>query len=121
MDISALSQDLAATMARQLRLRGGSLADVAARAGRSLPRHLKSEVDAIVEAEALAQNPKLTHRVDTKRLRRADKKLRAFLGQQNPGAERRAEFLDRLAAVVFVIFVAVLAVFFLALSRGYFD
>ncbi|MCG6884890.1 MAG: hypothetical protein LJE62_14160 [Silicimonas sp.] len=121
MDVSDLADDLAATMARQLRLRGGSLADVAARAGRKLPHRLKAEVDVIAEAATLAEHPKLTHRIDAKRLKRAERKLRAFLDSQNPGAERRAEFLDRLAAVVFVIFVAVLAAFFLALSRGYFD
>jgi len=50
MDVSELTDDLATTMARQLRLRGGSLADVTARAGRKLPRHLKAEADALIEA-----------------------------------------------------------------------
>ena len=121
MDVSELTDDLAATMARQLRLRGGSLADVSARAGRKLPRHLKAEVDALIEAQRLAEHPKLTHRIDSKRLKRAERKLRAFLDKQNPNAERRAEVLDRLAGIVFILFVALLGAFFFGLSRGAFD
>ena len=54
MDVSEVSQELAEVMANQLRVRGGRLADVAARAGRKLPRHLQAEAQAIVEAETLA-------------------------------------------------------------------
>ncbi len=114
-----MTADLAATMARQLRLRGGSLADVTARAGRKLPRHLKAEAEALIEAETLAENPKLAHRVDEKRLKQADKRLRAFLDNQDPTAERLAEFLDRLAGIVFILFVIAVGVFFFALSQGY--
>lgn len=121
MDVSEMSADLAETMARQLRLRSGRFADVAARAGRKLPRHLQAEAQAIVEAQTLAEHPKLAYRIDEKRLKRAERKLRAFLDKQNPRAERRAEILDRLAAIVFVIFVAVLGVFLIALWRGAFD
>lgn len=108
-------------MAQQLRLRVGRLADVTERAGRKLPRHLKAEARAIAEAEALAAHPKLAYRVDARRLKKAERKLRAFLEKQDPKAERRAEILDRLAAVVFVVFVTALAAFLIALSRGAFD
>ena len=118
MDVSEMADDLAALMAQQLRLRGGSLADVTARAGRKLPRHLKAEADIVIAAETIATHPKLAHRVDQKRLRKADRKLRAFLNTQDPKAERRAELLDRLAGIVFILFAVVLAVFFLALSQG---
>lgn len=119
MNVAELADDLAETMARQLRLRGGSLADVTDRAGRKLPRHLKAEADAIIEAEALAAHPKLGHRIDETRLKKADRKLRAYLDKQDPGAERRAEFLDRLAGIVFILFAVALGAFFLALSKGY--
>ncbi len=118
MDVTELSDDLAVTMARQLRLRAGSLADVTARAGRKLPRHLKTEAELLIEAETLAIHPKLAHRVDEKRLRKAERKLRAYLDKQNPKAERRAELLDRLAAVVFILFAVAIALFFFALWQG---
>ena len=66
------------------------------------------------------ENPKLAHRIDEKRLRKADRKLRAFLDQQNPKAERLTEFLDRLAGIVFILFAVAVAGFFFALSQGYF-
>ncbi len=114
-----MTEDLAATMARQLRLRSGSLADVTARAGRKLPRHLKAEAEALIEAETLAENPKLAHRVDEKRLKQAERKLRAFLEKKDPTAERLAEFLDRLAGIVFILFAVAVAAFLFALSHGY--
>lgn len=116
-----MAEELAETMARQLRLRGGRLADVTSRAGRKLPRHLHEEARAIIEAEMLAEHPKLAHRVDPRRLRKAERKLRQFLDKQNPGAERRAEILDRLAAVVFIVFAIAVGAFFVALSQGAFD
>ena len=119
MDVSEMSEELAAVMARQLRVRGGALREVAARAGRKLPRHLQAETQLIVEAEALAAHPRFAHRVDAKRLKKAERKLRYFLDKQDPKAERRAEFLDRLAGIVFIVFVIILGAFFFALWRGY--
>ena len=121
MDVSEKTDELATFMAKQLRVRGGRLEDVARRAKGRIPRHLQAEISALVEAETWGAHPKLTHRVDEKRVAKAERKLRAFLNKQNPAAERRAEFLDRLAAVVFILFAIVLAVFFLLISRGYFE
>lgn len=121
MNVTEMAENLAGVMARQLRLRGGSLADVTARAGRKLPRHLRAEAQAIIDAQTQAEHPKFAHRIDAKRLKKAQRKLVAYLDKQNPKAERRAEFLDRLAFIVFVVFVVILGVFFLMLSRGYFS
>ena len=116
-----MAEELSVAMARQLRLRGGGLSDVAARAGRKLPRHLQAEVHVIVEAETLAEHPKLAHRVDEKRLKTAARKLRNFLDKQDPKAERRAEILDRLAVIVFIVFAIAVGAFLVALSQGVFD
>lgn len=119
MDVSEMSEELAQVMARQLRVRGGRLADVAARAAPRLPRHLRQEAQEIIAAQTLAEHPKLAHRIDHKRLKKAERKLRYFLDKQDPKAERRAEFLDRLAAIVFIVFVVILSAFLFALWRGY--
>ncbi|MEO0915736.1 MAG: hypothetical protein AAFY31_01960 [Pseudomonadota bacterium] len=95
------------------------MADVAERAGRKLPKHLHAEVQTILEAEALADHPKLSHQLNWKRIKTADRKIRQFLNKQDPKAERRAEVLDRLAGIVFILFTASLGVFFLALWQGY--
>ena len=51
------SNALAEKMAKQLRLRGDGLKDVAARAGRKLPKHLRAEVEAIVKPSAWLKTP----------------------------------------------------------------
>ena len=121
MDVRKTSDDLAARISEQLRVRGGGLDDVAAKAGRKLPRHLQAEVAVIVEAVEMADNPKLARLVDARRITKADRKVRKFLNKQDPARERRGEILDRLAAIAFVIFTIGLAVFFVLISRGYFD
>ena len=121
MNIVERNEELAKTMARQLRLRGGSLADVAGRAGRKLTRPLAADVQLLVEAETLAAHPKFAHRIDQKQLARAERRLLTFLEKQNPAKERRDAFLDRLAWIVFVLFTILVALFFLLLSRGAFD
>ena len=108
-------------MAQQLRLRSGDLKDVATRAGRKLPKHLHTEVEAVLEAEHMAEHPKLMHRVDVARIKKAEKRLNRFLDKQDPKAERRTEILDTVAKIAFVIFSVVLAVFLTLLWRGYFS
>ncbi|MEQ9053707.1 MAG: hypothetical protein RLO38_03270 [Roseovarius confluentis] len=108
-------------MSTQLRVRGEGIAEVTERAGRKLPRHLRSDAAALIEAEAMASNPKLSRLVDERRIARAEKRLNRFLDNQNPAAERRGEILDMIAKVAFVFVTVVLAVFFFQLWRGYFD
>lgn len=121
MDVHERSDALAEKMARQLRLRGDTLADVSARAGRKLPKHLRHEVEKILNAQRMAQHPKFMHHVDEAQIAKAEKKLNRFLDKQDPKAERRTEILDAIAKIAFVIFTVVLAVFLTLLWRGYFS
>lgn len=114
-------QAMAARMSAQLRVRGEGIAEVTERAGRKLPRHLRSDAERLIEAEAMAANPKLARLVDEKLIARAEKRLHQFLDRQNPAAERRGEILDVIAKIAFVFVTVVLSVFFFLLSRGYFD
>lgn len=120
MDLNERSQMLADRMAQQLRLRSGDLKDVAARAGRKLPKHLRQDVYAILDAQSMAEHPKLMHHVDSAKIAKAEKKLNRYLDKQDPKAERRAEILDTIAKIAFVIFSITLAVFLTLLWRGYF-
>lgn len=108
-------------MATQLRVRGHGLADVTERAGRKLPRHLRSDAAILIEAESLSANPKLARLVDDRRIAKAERRLNRFLDKQNPAAERRGEILDMIAKIAFVFVTVVLSVFFFLLWRGYFD
>lgn len=112
---------MADRMSSQLRVRGDGLADVAERAGRKLPRHLRSEASLLIEAESLSANPKLSRLVDDRRIAKAEKRLNRFLDKQDPAAERRGEILDVIAKIAFVFVTVVLTVFFFLLWRGYFD
>lgn len=121
MDIGERADALAEKMAAQLRVRGEGLADVAQKAGRRLPRHLRAEVERIVQAEEMARHPKLGRLVDERRIAKAEKKIARYLEKQNPASERWGEFLDLVAKIAFVFVVVVLSLFFWLLSRGYFD
>lgn len=121
MEIRDRTNSLANQMSTQLRVKGDGLADVAQRAGRKLPRRLRQDAQVMIEAEALSAHPKLVRRIDPKRVKRAERRLKAFLDRQNPGAERRGEILDVVARIAFVLVTIVLAVFFTLIYRGYFD
>ena len=119
MNAKETADSLAELMSTQLRVRGESLAEVAARAGRRLPKRLHRAVRTIVAAEEMQQHPKLERLIDRKAVHRANRKLRAFLDRQDPRAARRGEILDMLAKIAFVFVVVVLSVFFILLWRGH--
>ncbi len=121
MTIEERLNELTAYMAQQLRLSGGTFADVAAKAGRKLPRRLKKDIAVISDAETLLQNPKLTRRIDEAQLAKSERRLRMHLEKFDPKAERRGEILDTIAKIAFVIVVVVLALFFYLISVGYFE
>lgn len=121
METETRYQLLAGKMAKQLRVRGDGLAEVTERAGRKLPRRLRQDAKALIDAEAMSAHPKLSRRVNEKQLARAERRLSHYLEKQNPAAERRGEILDIIAKIAFVFVVVVLSVFFFLLSRGYFD
>lgn len=114
-DNLALSQK----MATQLRVRGETLEDVAAKAGRKLPKRLQKHVDVLTEAAAAEKHPKLMRQIDPREVRKSRRRLTYFLDKQDPKSERRGEILDVIAKIAFVVVTVLLAVFFLLLWRGY--
>ena len=121
MELNDRTTALAERMAQQLRLRSGTLDEVSARAGRKLPRHLRNEIEVLLSAQRMSKNPKLMHHVDATQIKKAEKKLNRFLDKQNPKAEQRAEMLDTIAKIAFVVFSVALAVFLTLLWRGHFS
>ena len=119
MDVKATADALAARMATQLRVKGEGLAEVTAKAGRRLPRSLRSAAATVIEAEAMSDHPKLARLIDPRDIQKAERKLNRFLSRQNPKAARRNEVLDLIAKIAFVIFSIALAVFLFLLWRGY--
>ena len=121
MDVKACAEALAGKMSTQLRVKGDTLADVAANAGRRLPRHLQRAADVIIEADSMAAHPKLAKQVNERRVRKAERKLNRYLDRQDPRAERWGEIQDSVAKVAFVIFTIALVTFLILLYRGAFD
>ncbi|MDJ1016543.1 MAG: hypothetical protein QNJ35_08540 [Paracoccaceae bacterium] len=112
---------MARKMAKQLRVRGEGLEEVAGRAGRLLPRRLRGHVDTLVEAAACEAHPKHRARIDARAVAKAERALNQFLDSQNPALARWHGFLDWLAAIAFVVVTVVIALFFYLLNKGYFD
>ena len=121
MDVKETADALASRMSAQLRVKGEGLTDVAAKAGRKLPKHLRAAADTLIEAETMSEHPKLARLINDKNVKKAERKLHKYLSRQNPGAERMNEILDVVAKIAFVLFVIVLALFFFLLWRGYFN
>jgi hypothetical protein len=110
---------MAQRMKEQLRAKGDGLESVARYAGRRLPKSLHRAADTMIEAERLSGHPRLRTMIDERKVTKAEKRLERFLDEQDPGAERMAAFLDRLAGVAFVICVTALGLFFWALWTGH--
>ena len=108
-------------MATQLRAKGATFQEVATNAGRRVPRRYRNDVAKIIEVETLIENPKLAHRIEDSQVAKAERRLRYFLDQQDPKAERLGEILDWIAAVAFIVVVITLGVFFYLISTGYFE
>ena len=121
MDVKERAEALAKLMSAQLRVRGEGLREVTSRAGRRLPKHLRRAAELISDAVEKSENPKLQRLVDERAVRQAERKLRKFLERQDPRTARRGEIMDVAAKIAFVVFVVVLAVFFLLLNQGYFE
>ena len=121
MDVKEQADALAEHMSAQLRVKGETLADVTARAGRRLPKHLRRNAEKISAAEALAQHPRLERLIDEKALKRSERKLRKFLDRQDPKAVRRGEILDLLAKIGLVVFIVCLVLFYILTTTGAFE
>lgn len=117
-DPHARADKVAGRMSQQLRVRGEHLPEVAAKAGHRLPKRLQEDLKLILEADRVADNPKLAKRIDAKQLAKAQRRLEAWLDRQDPSAERWAEFQDLVAKIAFIVLSAVLAAFALLIWRG---
>lgn len=118
-ELRAENEALAELIREKLGVGGRGLAGRARRAGRLLPRRIRRQVDYLLEAETLAQNPKLARMVDDARARTAHAACAQFLDGIDPGERRAKYWLGILGSVAFsILAVAGLAVGVL-MWRGY--
>lgn len=95
------NNSLSLVLGQQLDVPGTDLTKVTRKAGRLLPRGLRREARYLIEAEQLASHPKLRSQLDPKRLKRADRSLRAFVRDRDPGRERMDRFLGQIGGLAF--------------------
>lgn len=98
-DIVARNAALTQLMADRHGGRAPTLAKAVARAGRRLPKSARAQAAVLVEAERMAQVPKLARRVDAAAVARAEKDLTAHLAAIDV-KERRTSFWLGLAGVI---------------------
>jgi len=119
MTLEQRSERLAALLAEKRGIGGEGLERKLKRAGRSLPRWVRRETRALVEARALEQHPKLVRRVDYPRIERGIGRVEAWLAQQDPWERRKAWMIGFAAANAFNVLVVFTLVVSVLVWRGY--
>ncbi len=105
--VDSLAQNIATTIETQLGVSGKTLQAKLRRAGRLLPKHVRKDADLIVQAQPLADNPKLMKQVNLPRLEAAERRVLAYLRQIDPADRRWGKFLGVMGGLSFNILAAI--------------
>jgi hypothetical protein len=116
--IDARAGELTEKMAEGLGVRGRTLEESAARAGRWLPRRIRDEIAVIAEARALRGHPKLERQIDETRVERAYRHTASYLDGLDRAAQRRRAALDMISLIAFRLLVVVALVIAVMIWRG---
>lgn len=112
-ELTVTADRLTALMRDQLGVRADSFPRALAKAGRRLPRAIRAEGQVILSALDRAPNPRLARVTDGDAVRRAARRIEAYLGRLDPQASRaraRAYLFADLAFRVAVAAALVIAV-----------
>ena len=101
---------LEAMLHTKLGLRGKSLSVRLRRAGRLLPRRLRTEAALLTQAEVKLGHPRLARQVDFVRVNNAFQAIEAYLARMDPKDRRKGKILGWLGGIVFnlLLLVAIL-------------
>ena len=105
-------------LAERLRVKGVTLQDRLAKAGRRLPRKVRDAGEALVQASVMAQSPKLLMQVDHGKLAAAYDICLRHLNTVNPVAARRGMILNIAASIAFSLLVVAGLVVVVLYLRG---
>ncbi|MBV7409191.1 hypothetical protein [Maritimibacter sp. DP1N21-5] len=114
MDMHARAERLASLMEERLDIRGQGLRAKLRRAGRKVPRWVRREIEALLEALDLSEHPKLAARVDHGRIESGTSRVERWLLDIDPWDRRRGVAVEWGAGLAFnlllvvAIFVALL-------------
>jgi hypothetical protein len=105
-------------LAERLGVRGRDLAQAVARAGRRLPRAVRTDARYLAETEALARNPRLVRMVDPQHFARASDNLTRHLTAIDPRQRRRTALINLAAVIAFNLLVVAILVLIVLVWRG---
>jgi hypothetical protein len=107
-DIDTQAAELQTLMQRHMGVKGRDFGDALNRAGRRLPRKIRTQAREIVEAQHQMHHPKLRARLDGVRLQGAFQMVQSHLKSQDLADRRRGKLLSMLGSIAFnLILVAV--------------
>jgi len=118
-ELTARNEALAELIHAKLGTGGSGLEARVRRAGRLLPRRIRQEAGILIEAAALAENPKLARRVDLTRAEAAHAACAQFLEHVDPVARRWDFVLGVLGSIAFGLIVIFAVVTGVMVWRGY--
>ena len=78
-DVNAIANTVSDAIEGSLRIRGRSLLTQLRRVGRRVPQSVRRDIELIVEAQSLIQNPKMIRLVNLPRLEAAERRILAHL------------------------------------------
>lgn len=99
--IHAQAEAIRSLFETHMGVRAKTLQAAVRRAGRRLPRGLRSKAAVLVEALEMSENPKLARRLDYSATKSAYRDLVAYLETLDLKEERRTQRLNLLAGIAF--------------------
>ncbi len=118
-EIQALVARVFILLESKLGARGATLQKRLGYVQRKLPGRIWRAGTALVEAERMAENPRLAMRVDRHRIERATEDMERFLNEIDVEAERSKRRYNRLAAIAGQFLLVTGALMGLLVWRGY--
>lgn len=117
--ISEQTTALTQLMRQKLRVRGNTLPIVLARGKYRLPKRIVRAVNRLIEAETMAENPRLQMMLDHQALDASIREVERFLADIDPSDERKGWYLGILASLVINLLTLAILLIAVMLWQGY--
>lgn len=117
--IEHMATDVADLMKERLGIRGKDLAEKLRHTGRMMPKRVKQDAAILVEAQALAENPRLSRMIDHDRVDVAHQSCMTYLETIDAADRRKGVVLGILGSLVMALLVVSALVLSVLKWRGY--
>ena len=110
--------EISALLAEKLRAKGRTLDAQVRRAGRRLPKRLRSDIQALIEAQRVADHPKLGRQIDIAAISAGSERVIAHLKTIDPWERFKDRWLGILGAISLGLIVTFIVVVYVLWARG---